>query len=136
MPPNQIGNNENGVKTEESSRTRRLKELIAQADESSDIYMFVLSRSSTKDTNVIDSNGNARVLRTKVPLEDRFYSTDRQRLYRYYQENLIRFQKGVEWKEVVLEVSENIRNQVDDRILHTQIDHNTETERIIGYINL
>jgi hypothetical protein len=65
---------------------------------------------------------------------------DREKLYQYYRSNLVRFASDssvkLDWMETGLEINKNIRSQVDDRILKTQVNPNTRAEIIEGYIEL
>jgi len=72
-------------------------------------------------------------------LEDRFYSKNRDRLFRYYRLTSARFGTNigttVDWLESGLEVNESVRSQVDDRILQTTFNQNTRMETIVGFRN-
>ena len=128
------------TKREETSYTRRTNQLLKEADnELEEIYGFSSTQRTTRQNPLRNRDGEiTRVETIVIYIEDRFYSKDRARLYQYYRNLLARSathssNTNVIWQETSLQIDESLKNQVDNGILRTRIDSNTEQESIIEH---
>jgi hypothetical protein len=129
-------------KGSKSSAERRTEILLQQL--SADvipIFSFIMTsrvseRVALYDSPLLDRNGNARSEVRVTYLKDKFYSKNRESLFSYYREILARNfpNTSVDWLDSGGEVSDDIRNRVDNRILQTKINPNTNIETVYGYL--
>jgi hypothetical protein len=128
-----------------SPAERRTEELLQQVSaEAIPIFSFIMTRRiservalyDSRGRPLLDRNGNARSEVRVTYLKDKFYSKNRELLFSYYRELLARNfpNTSIDWLDSRGEVSENIGNKVDNRILQTKIDPNTNIETIYGYM--
>jgi len=127
-------------KRRKSLAERRTDELLQQlSTDVSPIFGFAFMVRTTREHHY-RRLGSARVQHIPITLEDRFYSKDRVRLFRHYQIQLARVaavnNESVLWLETGHQISDDIKDQVDNRILRTRIDPDTRQETVVGFMDL
>jgi len=134
-------------KRQKSLAERRTDELLQQlAADVSSIYAFIMTRRVSQRIQLEDRWGRPRLDRrgnvmTEVRvthLQDKFYSRNEELLRRYYRLTFARFGTTVgttvDWLGTVNVVDQEIKGKIDDRILQTTIDPNTQVETISGHV--